>query len=55
VLFSKKAEKVKKSNPFYFFCTSQTAKKKHKKSRLPNVQKWTKKYVQKWIEKDQND
>src|SRR6266702_1054519 len=42
MLFSEKAEKAKKSNPLYFFCTCQTAKKKHKKSRLPNGQKWTK-------------
>jgi len=42
MLFSEKAEKAKKSNHLYFFCTCQTAKKKHKKSRLPNGQKWTK-------------
>src|SRR6266704_2325261 len=42
MLFSEKAEKAKKSNPLYFFCTCQTAKKKHKKSRLPNGQKRTK-------------
>ena len=42
MLFSEKAEKAKKSSPLYFFCTCQTAKRKYKKSRLPNVQKWTK-------------
>ncbi len=39
-------KKQKKSNPLYFFCTCQTAKKKYKKSRLPNVQKWTKEMPQ---------